>query len=95
MKKNRLLFLIIFTLLVFIPFGVNAENNKDYNISVKNLEEYMCEEVKGHSIYISMQTYNKIAVYDETTDKEYLIDFSNIGVCEEYKEEEIDIVKLK
>jgi len=90
MKKNRLLFLIIFTLLVFIPFGVNAENNKDYNISVKNLEEYMCEEVKGHSIYISMQTYNKIAVYDETTDKEYLIDFSNIGVCEEYKEEEIE-----
>jgi len=90
MKKNKLLFLITFALLIFVPFSVNAENNKDYNISIKNLEEYMCEEVKGHTLYISMQTYNKIAVYDETTDKEYLVDFSNIGVCEEYKEEEIE-----
>ena len=90
MEKNKLLFLKVFVLLLFMPFGVNAKNNNDYNISVKNLEEYMCEEVKGHSLYISMQTYNKIAVYDETTDNEYLIDFSNMGVCEEYKEEEIE-----
>ena len=85
--KNKVLFLITFALLVLMPFSVNAESNKNYNMMVKKLEEFLCQEVQGHELYVSMQTYNKVAVYDETTDKEYLIDFSNIGVCKEYTEE--------
>ncbi len=86
MKIKKLLFLSVFLIiaLLFVPMVVNAENSKGYNVKVKNLEDYVCEEMKGHSLRISMQAYNKIVVYDETTDKEHLIDFSKKGVCEEY-----------
>lgn len=90
MEKNRFLFVVAFAMLVMLPFNINAESSNDYNVEIKNLEDYVCEELKGHSLSVFMQSYGKIGIYDEATDKEYLIDFSNIGVCEEYSEEELD-----
>jgi len=87
MKKNRILFIVAFVMFIMLP-NVNAQNS-NYSVETKNLEDYMCEEVKGHALGIFMQRYEKIGVSDKTNGKNYLIDFSNIGVCKEYSEDDL------
>lgn len=89
-KKVLYLFVVLMIAMIFVPLGVNAEGSKNYNIEAKNLEDYMLEELKGHSFFPAMQNYNKLVVYDETNDKHYLIDFSNNGACKEYIEGDLD-----
>ena len=94
MKIKKLLFkfVVLMIVMLFVPLGVNAKESKYYNIEAKNLEDYILEELKEHNLFLAMQAYNKLVVYDETNDKHYLIDFSNNGVCEEYTGEEFEDV---
>ena len=85
MRRN--IFVLAFALLNFIPVCVNAENSKDYTAEFKKIEDYACEELKGHNLRIGGHSYNKVIVVDETDNKEYMIDLTKKGICEEFKEE--------
>lgn len=77
-----------------LPLVVNAEirvkeiGDVVYTIESKKIEEYMCDNVKSHTLYANHYgDDNKLQVYDITTQKIYLFDLSNPGVCNEVSEE--------
>lgn len=86
MKKIFHLVIISIMAMLFIP-NVNAEvkefDNIVYKVQDKMLEDYLCEDIKGHDLNIAATGPNKIEVYDNEMDKYYQIDFSNLGVCKE------------
>ena len=86
--------ILIGVIACLLPLLVNAEievkeiDDVVYTIESKKVEEYMCDEVKGHTLYAgSYGDNNKLQVYDITTQKLYLLDLSNTGVCNEITEE--------
>ena len=81
-------------LVVLAPIVVNAEvevkkiGDTVYTINNKKVEDYMCDDVKGHKLYVNYYgDYNKVQVYDMTTTKMYLLDLLNPGVCNEISED--------